>query len=290
MALAGSGVVLFSATFPATLFAMRGFDPVVVGAGRSVGAAVLAGVALRIARVPLPSRRQLRILRNVVPGVGIGFGVLTALALQQVTASHAAVVIGLLPAATAAVAVWRAGERPSWIFWVASAGGAGAVVSFAVRQGFGHLRPADLLLLVALVLAALGYAEGARLSRELPGWQVISWTMVLALPLSLPVTVVAAIGHRPHFVWSAVVGIIYLSSVSVFFGFFVWYRGLATAGIARASQLQLAQPFLTIALSALLLTERPSLDTLLTAAAVLMCVVVAQRARFQGWAPLPRRS
>ncbi len=279
MSLAALGVLLFSGTFPATVFALRGFDAVFVGAGRSVGAAVLAAVVLRCAGVPLPTRRQLHILLAVVPGVGIGYGVLTAVALEHVTASHAAVVTGLLPAATATVAVWRAGERPSWQFWGASLVGAAVVVTFALRQGTGQLTAADLLLLGALALGGLGYAEGARLAREMPGWQVISWTVIMALPLSLPITIAAGILHPPHPAADSLVALLFLCAVTMFLAFFAWYKGLAAAGIARASQLQLAQPFLTIALSAVLLAERPGADSYVTAGIVLACVVAAQRAR-----------
>jgi drug/metabolite transporter (DMT)-like permease len=280
MAFAGIGVVLFSATFPATSVALRGFDALFIGAGRSVGAALLAGLTLWLTRSPLPTRRQSLILLACVPGVGIGYGVLTALALDHVTASHAAVVTGLLPAATAAVATWRAGERPGRLFWAASLTGAAAVVVFAISSGTGGVQTADLLLLLALLLGAVGYAEGGRLAREMPGWRVICWVVVFALPVSVPLTVVAGIVSPPHPDVASVAAFLYVASVTMFLGFFAWYSGLARAGIARASQLQLAQPFLTIAISALVLGERPGPATYVAGAVVLACVLVAQRARF----------
>ncbi len=280
MALAGIGVILFSATFPATTVALRGFDAVFVGAGRSVGAAVLAGLTLWLTRSPLPTRRQFKVLLACVPGVGIGYGVLTAVALEHVTASHAAVVTGLLPVATAAVATWRAGERPGRLFWVASVIGACAVVAFALSSNVGSVHAADALLLVALILGAIGYAEGGRLAREMPGWRVICWVVVLALPLSLPLTVMSGIITPPHPDFESDLALLYLASVTMFLGFFAWYSGLARAGIARASQLQLAQPFLTIGIAALVLGERPAPVTYVAAVVVLACVLAAQRARF----------
>lgn len=280
MALAGVGVILFSATFPATTVALRGFDAVFVGAGRSVGAAVLAALTLLLTESPLPTRRQLKILLACVPGVGVGYGVLTAVALDHVTASHAAVVTGLLPVATAAVATWRAGERPGRLFWVASVVGACAVVAFALSSNAGSVRAADALLLVALILGAVGYAEGGRLAREMPGWRVICWVVVLALPLSLPLTVISGIISPPHPDLASGMAFLYLASVTMFLGFFAWYSGLARAGIARASQLQLAQPFLTIGIAALVLGERPAPITYAAAAVVLACVLAAQRARY----------
>jgi drug/metabolite transporter (DMT)-like permease len=227
MTLAGVGVILFSATFPATTIALRGFDAVFIGAGRSVGAALLAASTLWLTRSSLPTRRQLTMLLACVPGVGIGYGVLTAVALEHVTASHAAVVTGLLPAATAAVATWRGGERPGWLFWTASLTGACAVVAFALSSNVGSVHAADLLLLIALILGAVGYAEGGRLAREMPGWRVICWVVVLALPISLPLTVVAGIISPPHPDVASALALLYLASVTMFLGFFAWYSGLA---------------------------------------------------------------
>jgi drug/metabolite transporter (DMT)-like permease len=292
MTLAGLGVVLFSATFPATAIALHGFDAVFIGAGRSVGAALLAGATLWLTKSPRPIGRQLKMLIACVPGVGIGYGVLTAVALDNVTASHAAVVTGLLPAATAVVATWRAGERPGRLFWAASLTGAGAVVAFALTSSnVGSVHAADLLLLIALILGAVGYAEGGRLAREMPGWRVICWVVVLALPVSLPLTVVSGIVSPPHPDLESGAAFLYLASVTMFVGFFAWYSGLARAGIARASQLQLAQPFLTIGIAALVLGERPGPSTYLAGAVVLACVLVAQRARFgqRRVAPVPPR-
>jgi len=268
-------------TFPATVFALRSFDPVFVGAGRSVFAAMLAAPTLLIARAPLPARHQLRGLVNVALGCGIGFGLLTAIALREVSSTHAAAVGALLPVVTAVVAVVRAGERPAALFWVASIAGAAAVSVFALRQGIGQLKGADALLLIALLLGGNGYAEGGRLARQMPGRHVVSWGVVLALPLSLALTVGSMILRPPHPSLAAVAGLAYVSAISMFIGFFPWYRGMAQAGIARASQLQLAQPFLTLALSAWLLAERPGLDALITAVVVIGCVVCTQRARYR---------
>ncbi|GAC1579807.1 MAG: DMT family transporter [Candidatus Dormibacteria bacterium] len=268
-------------TFPATVLALRSFDPVFVGAGRSVFAAMLAAPTLLIARAPLPTRPQLRGLLDVAVGCGIGFGLLTAVALREISSSHAAVVGALLPVVTAVVAVVRASERPSALFWVASLTGAAAVTVFALRQGIGELKGADALLLIALVLGGNGYAEGGRLAREMPGWQVVSWGVVFALPLSLPLTLGSVVLRPPHASPAALAGLAYVSVISMFIGFFPWYRGMAQAGIARASQLQLAQPFLTLALSAWLLAERPGLDALVTAVVVIGCVVCTQSSRYR---------
>ncbi len=279
---AGLGVLAFSFTFPATALAERAFDPLVVGAGRSVIAVAIALVCLRVLRAPLPARADWPGLVAVGLGCGIGFGVLTALALRHTSSSHAAVVVGLLPAVTAAVAVIRGGERPGAMFWTASLLGTAAVTAYAFSRGGGTLHPADVLLLGSVVVAAVGYAEGGRLTRRLPGWQVTAWGLVVALPIALPITVVALLDHSPAAqpAASSILGFVYVGTISTFIGFFAWYRGLAESGVARASQLQLAQPLLTIAWSIPLLGDHLDGLGLLTAAFVGLCVLLTQRARF----------
>jgi drug/metabolite transporter (DMT)-like permease len=278
---AALGVLAFSFTFPATTLAERAFSPLLVGAGRSVISAAIAAVCLRALRVPLPAREHWPGLVAVALGCGIGFGVLSALALGHTSSSHAAVVVGLLPAATAAVAVVRVGDRPRPLFWAASLVGTSAVTGYALSRGAGGLHAADLLLLASVAVAAVGYAEGGRLTRALPGWQVIAWGLVLALPISLPLTVAALLnGGATDPGADAVAGFAYVGTISTFVGFFAWYRGLAEAGVARASQIQLAQPLLTIAWSIPLLGEHIDALGLLTAVVVAGCVLVTQRTRF----------
>jgi len=275
-------VLAFSFTFPATTLAERGFDPYLVGAGRSVIAAAVAGACLRAVRAPLPARDRWPGLIAVAVGCGIGFGLLSALALRHTTSSHAAVVIGLLPAATAVIAAVRIGDRPGPLFWAASGVGTVAVVDYALSRGAGTLHGADLLLLAALIVGAVGYAEGGRLARAMPGWQVIAWGVLAALPASLPITIVALVHSPPaHPSASAVGGFAYVGLVSMFVGFFAWYRGLAEAGVAKASQLQLAQPLMTIAWSSPLLGEHLDATGLVTAILVGACVLATQRARFR---------
>jgi drug/metabolite transporter (DMT)-like permease len=282
---AAIGVLAFSFTFPATTFAERMFSPLLVGAGRSAIAALIAAVCLRSLRAPLPRREHWPGLIAVALGCGIGFGVLSALALHHTSSSHAAVVVGLLPAATASVAVIRGGERPGPLFWGASLLGTLAVTGYALSRGAGALHQTDLLLLASVLVAAVGYAEGGRIARDIPGWQVIAWGLLVALPLSLPLTLVALLGGQiGHPAIAPVLGLAYVGTISTFIGFFAWYRGLAEAGVAKASQLQLAQPLLTIAWSIPLLGESIDATGLLTAAVVGACVLVTQKARVAGTA------
>jgi drug/metabolite transporter (DMT)-like permease len=276
-------VLAFSVTLPATVFALDGLGPYLIGVGRAAAATVLAAVALLAVRAARPRGGQWYGLAAAGLGVVFGFPVLSSLALDLgASASHSAVVIGLLPAATAVFAVLRAGERPSPAFWAASATGALCVTGFALTRASGHVSPADLLLFGALLAAAFGYAEGGRLARAMPGWQVISWALVLTGPISIPVTLWLLTATDVRWTAHAIAGFSYVSVVSAFLGFFAWYAGLARAGIARASQVQLAQPVLTIMWSALLLGERVDLTTGVAAVAVLVCVAWTQRARSTG--------
>jgi drug/metabolite transporter (DMT)-like permease len=275
------GVLCFSLTFPATHAAEGSFSPVVVGVGRAVPAAVLALIVLAARGEPLTGPREvLGRLLVVAACVGIGFGLLSALALGQVSSVHGAVLTGLIPAATAGMAVLRAGERPRRAYWAVLALGLAVVVGFALIQGGGRLQPADLLLLAAVVVAGVGYTEGGVLARQYGGWRVICWALVLALPVSLPVTVIAAVSAGPprHVTAGAVAGLAYVSVVSMCLGFFAWYSGLARGGVARVGRLQLAQPALTLAWSALLLGEHVSLLTGAAGAAVIAVTAVGRHA------------
>ncbi|WP_086725699.1 DMT family transporter [Streptomyces carpinensis] len=276
---AALGVVAFSLTFPATAWGLEGFGSWSLVAVRCVLAAVVAGGALLAVRAPLPARRHWPGLAVVAAGVVLGFPLLTTLALETSTTAHAAVVVGLLPLTTALLSALRVGARPSRTFWAAALAGAAAVVAFTVQQSGGALTTADGYLFGALLVCAAGYTEGGRLARVMPGWQVIGWALVLCLPLTVPGAALA-LAHEPvHLGAHAVAGLLWVAAGSQFLGMVVWYRGMAAVGIPKASQLQLAQPLLTLVWSVLLLGEHLTPAAPLTAAAVLVCIAVTQRAR-----------
>lgn len=271
-------MLAFSLTMPASKAALPAFGPITVGIGRAVPAAVLGAVCLLVARAPRPTRAQWRRLALVAFGVVVGFPLCSSLALRDTTSAHGAVLVGLLPAATAALAVVRGGERPRWQFWAACGFGMTAVLAFAMIQGAGRVTTADLFLLAAVGCAAVGYTEGGVLARELGGWQVISWALLLTLPFTIVVTVLwAEPWHAPDA--NAWLGLAYVSAVSMFAGFYAWYRGLAQGGIAKIAQLQLLQPVLTLGWSALLLSEEFTPATAGTAVLVIAAVAVTQRTR-----------
>lgn len=274
---AALGVVAFSLTFPATAWGLESFGPWSLVGVRGVLAALVAGACLLLLRVPLPEARHLPGLAMVGIGTVLGFPLLTTLALQTSTTAHAAVVVGLLPLTTAAVSALRTGVRPSRRFWTAALAGAAAVVAFTVVQSGGALTRADAYLFAALLVCAAGYTEGGRLARVMPGWQVIGWALVLCLPLSA-LGAALALGHEPvRLTAHGVAGVLWVAVGSQFLGLLLWYRGMAAVGVPRASQLQLAQPLLTLVWSALLLGEHVPAAAPLTALAVLVCIAVTQR-------------
>ncbi|MFE9042092.1 DMT family transporter [Streptomyces sp. NPDC007818] len=273
------GVVAFSLTFPSTVWGLESFGPWSLVAVRSTLAALIAGAFLLRGRVPLPERRHWAGLAVVAGGVVIGFPLLTTLALQTSTTSHAAVVVGLLPLTTAAFAAVRTGRRPSRTFWIAALAGAAVVIAFTVQQSGGALSTGDLYLFGALLVCAAGYTEGGRLARLMPGWQVIGWALVLCLPLMAPASAVALALEPAHLTAHGVIGLVWVAAGSTFFGLYVWYRGMAAIGIPRASQLQLAQPLLTLVWSVLLLGESLPPAAPVAAVGVLVCVAVTQRAK-----------
>ncbi|WP_134114422.1 DMT family transporter [Kribbella kalugense] len=271
------GVGLFSLSFPATVWATRGMGPWTATGTRGTLAGVLAAGFLLALRVKRPDRRDLPGLLIVAGGCVIGFPLLTTLALQTSTTAHSAVVVGLLPIATASASAAMTRRRLPRMFWIAAIVGAAAVVAFTISQHHGGMSIADLYLLASLVVCSLGYAEGGRLSAHLPGWRVIAWAVVLALPISAAITLIAVPHERFDPTPSSLVGLAYIAAISQLGGFVVWYRGMGIIGVAKASQLQLAQPLLTLVWSVLLVNEQLPVTAPITAIVVLLCIVVTQR-------------
>jgi drug/metabolite transporter (DMT)-like permease len=271
------GVIIFSGSLPATRVAVADFSPMFLTSARAAIAALLGAVFLSALRQARPERRDIVPLALVAIGGVVGFPLLTALALQHITAAHSIVFIGLLPLATAAFGVLRGGERPRPAFWLFSGMGAAAVAGFALYGSGGGTVTGDLLMIAAILVCGLGYAEGATLSRRLGGWQVISW----ALLLSLPIMAAIALLTLPE-TWSNVgvpawIGLAYVSIFSMMVGFIFWYRGLALGGIAGVSQLQLLQPFFGFLLAAIVLGEPIAWTMIASTALVVICVAGARR-------------
>mgnify|MGYP003299224038 FL=1 len=272
------GVAAFGLTLPATRFIVPYFDPIFIGLGRAVIASVVAAFILIATRQSRPTRHQLMQLSVVALGVVLGFPVLTAWAMETVPASHGGVVLGVLPLATAVAAVIVSREKPSAGFWIFSLIGSIVVVTYSLLQGFGSFQLGDLLLIGAILSAGLGYALGGKLSKELGGWQVICWALVISFPFIIfPAWMQAPEENFSNLPLNVLLSFLYLALVSQLFGFFLWNKGLALGGIARVSQTQLMQPFVTLLASAYLINETVSLQTILFAVLVVCIVAIGKK-------------
>jgi drug/metabolite transporter (DMT)-like permease len=279
------GMAIFGGTLPATRIAVSAIDPMALTALRTAIAGLCSLVLLLVLRRPLPPRRLWLQLAIAMLCVSIAFPFLMALAVRTVDASHGGVVLGILPIATALVAVAITHERPRPLFWIASIVGAALVIAFALRQGGGALSAGDVLLFAAVAVSAIGYAFSGRLTAEMPGWEVISWVLVMALPISLPAAALAMPSDITHIALKPWLALLYVALFSQWIGFFAWNAGMAMGGIARVSQVQLLQPFITFALAAYFNDETITLPILLFAAAVVATVAISTRTR-SGRTPL----
>jgi drug/metabolite transporter (DMT)-like permease len=290
LAWAFAGVVLFSWSLPMTKVAVGGFDPVLTATARAVIAGACAAVPLALGRLRTPTRDEMRPLLATAAGAVFGWPILIALALERTTSAHVAVLAAFLPLTTAILAVLRTGERVGLQFWIAAGIGTSALVGFALSRGGGEGSglAVDLLVIAAVIAAALSYVEGASITRTMPGWQVISWAVLLALPLTLPLTALLWwLTHADHdpsaWAWLSLVG---LGLISMYFGFFAWYRGLSLAGIARGGQVQQLQAPLTLVWAAVFLGESVTLAAVLATVVVIGSVLWAQRGRESADAPV----
>ena len=272
------GVVSFGLTLPATRFIIPYFEPVFIGLGRAVIASFVAALLLIATKQTRPSRNQFYQLLGVASGVVVGFPILSAWAMQTVPASHGGVVLGVLPLATAIVGSVVSNEKPSVAFWICGIVGSVVVIAYSLLQGVGEFQTGDFFLLGAIVSAATGYALGGKLSKEIGGWQVICWALVISFPfIIVPAWLEApqdAFGSLPL---NVILSFLYLALVSQLFGFFFWNKGLALGGVARVSQTQLLQPIVTLVASALLINETINVQTIVFATLVIVTVAIGKK-------------
>ena len=279
------GVAFFAVTLPATRLATGTqaapqLSPWFVTLGRAALAGGLSAIFLVATRAPMPRPHHWRPLAMAVLGNAIGYPLLLAYALRVVSASHAAVITALLPLVTAACAAWVLHQRARLGFWLCAFAGSALVVVFSVLRASGHgagfgFEWADLLLVIAVFAASLGYIYGAQVTPELGAERVICWVCVMALPVTLPGTLL--LWPQQPVAASAWIGFVYVGVFSMWVGFFAWYRGLAMGGALRVSQTQLLQPFLSILAAVPLLGEPLDIVTLGFAAAVVSTVMAGKK-------------
>lgn len=279
MGLGFIGIAIFGGTLPATRLAVEGLDPFFITTGRAAASGLLSAALLLMLRRRWPNIRQIRTMLICIVTIVFGFPGLMALAMLTVPASHGGVVLGILPLTTAAAASVILGERPSLRFWLLAGLGTTVVVAFALRDSGGEIAIGDIYLFLAAISTSIGYVFSADLSHEMPGWEVISWILVLALPLTLPLAIwlwPANPGAVPTAAW---VAFAYVSVFSMFVGFFAWNAGLVMGGVARVSQVQLLQTFVTLGLSAVINGEHVGPSTIAVAALVVAIVAAGRNAR-----------
>lgn len=273
-----AGMLIFSASLPATRLAVEGLDPYFVTAGRAVLAGLLGAALLLLTRARLPRGRDWRDLALTAFGVVLGFPLFSALALRYVPSSHAIPFVGLLPLCTAGFAVLLGQDRPRPLFWLFAVLGSALVAGHAWLAGNLSFEAADLLMLAAIVTCGYGYAVGGKLTARLGSLAVISWALVLSLPISGLASLLLWPGDLAAVPISAWAGFAYVALFSMFIGFLFWYRGLALGGAARIGQLQLLQTFFGLGLAALILGEAVSPLTWLVAGGVALLVLAARKA------------
>jgi drug/metabolite transporter (DMT)-like permease len=279
MGLGFIGIAIFGGTLPATRLAVEGLDPFFITAGRAAASGLLSAALLLMLRRRWPSMRQIRTMLICIVTIVFGFPGLMALAMLTVPASHGGVVLGILPLTTAAAASVILGERPSLRFWLLAGLGTTVVVVFALRDSGGEIAIGDVYLFLAAISTSIGYVFSADLSHEMPGWEVISWILVLALPLTLPLAIWLWPTNPGAVSTAAWVAFAYVSVFSMFVGFFAWNAGLVMGGVARVSQVQLLQTFVTLGLSAVINGEHVGPSTIAAAALVVAIVAAGRNAR-----------
>lgn len=279
MGLGFIGITIFGGTLPATRLAVSGLDPFFITVGRAAASGLLSGALLLLLRRRWPSARQIRTMIVCIATLVFGFPGLMALSMQTIPASHGGVVLGILPLTTAVAASLILGERPSLRFWLLASLGTVVVVAFALRDSGGEIAIGDIYLFLAAIATSIGYVFSADLSHEMPGWEVISWILVLALPLTLPLAIWLWPADPAAVPASAWIAFAYVSVFSMFIGFFAWNAGLVIGGVARVSQVQLLQTFITLGLSAIINGEHVGPSTIAVAALVVAIVAAGRNAR-----------
>jgi len=284
------GVFLFSLSLPMTKWALESFDPFLTATARPIIACCVAIPVFAYLKIPRVPREYVRPMIFTAIGAVFGWPIFIALALQRTTATHVAVIASIMPLVTAIMAVIKTRKHVPLQFWLASLCGTAMLVLFAVTRG-GDLHTnlnADVLTLIAVLASSYCYVEGAELTKIMPGWQVISWVVIYTLPVCIVSSVIIWLRtHSDHPVtFHGVFGLIMIGISSMYLGFFAWYRGLRDVGTARGSQVQQLQALFTLGWAVLLLKEKVSALTLLTAVGVVLCVLWALSARIKNQSAL----
>ena len=271
------GILIFSLTLPVSKIAILSFDPYFIAFGRATLAGTVALAYLLYKKEIMPSKADFAKFVVIALGVVFGFPIFTTVAMTEGSSSHGAVILGMMPLATTVIGVIRFKERPSLGFWLVSLLGAALVVVYALLKSSGSFTYVDGLLVLGGISACVGYVEGGELSRKMNPRSVISWALVISLPVNIVMSYVTFNTQYVHAGPIAWTSFLYLSLFSMFIGFFFWYEGLAVGGIARVSQVQLLQPFCTLVVASVLLGDSLTITNLFFAFLVVSTVVLGKR-------------
>ena len=271
------GILVFSLTLPVSKIAVLTFNPYFIAFGRAFLAGLVALAYLAYIQAPLPSKTDVAKFAVIALGVVFGFPIFSTVAMKEGSSSHGAVILGMMPLATTVVGVIRFKERPSIGFWLISLLGAALVMTYALLKSSGSFTYIDGLLVLGGICACIGYVEGGELSRRINPRVVISWALVISLPIN---AVMAYFTFSSDY-WNAdaiaLSSFVYLSLFPMYLGFFFWYEGLAIGGIARVSQVQLIQPFCTLLAASVLLGDHLTLMNMVFAFLVVSTVILSKR-------------
>ena len=275
------GISIFSLTLPFTQMAVNEMSPFFVAFARASIAGICALILLIFTKSKFPNKIQIRRLIIIVIGVIYGFPIFTSIAMKTLPSSHSGIVLGILPLAMSLFAAIKYKEKPSSSFWMISIFGTFIVISYTFIDNNGSLMIEDLWLLFAILFAAIGYSEGGTLAKEMGSIGVISWALVISLPINLFASYLFYEINYSSISFQAIISLAYVGLFSMFIGFFFWYKGIAIGGISRVGQVQLIQPFLTIVGAYFLTNEKITTLNILFAFMVLIVIIIGRKTKIQ---------
>jgi drug/metabolite transporter (DMT)-like permease len=256
-------------------------SPFFVAFARASIAGICALILLIFTKSKFPNKIQIRRLIIIVIGVIYGFPIFTSIAMKTLPSSHSGIVLGILPLAMSLFAAIKYKEKPSSSFWMISIFGTFIVISYTFIDNNGSLMIEDLWLLFAILFAAIGYSEGGTLAKEMGSIGVISWALVISLPINLFASYLFYEINYASISFQAIISLTYVGLFSMFIGFFFWYKGIAIGGISRVGQVQLIQPFLTIVGAYFLTNEKITTLNILFAFMVLIVIIIGRKTKIQ---------
>ena len=275
------GIAMFSLTLPFTQMAVKEMNPFFVAFSRATIAGFCALTLLILSKYKFPTKNQIKRLIIIAIGIVYGFPIFTSMAMTTLPSSHSGIVLGILPLTMSVLAAIRYNEKASLAYWITSIIGASLVVTYAFIDNNGFLIKEDLWLLFAILFVSIGYSEGGNLSKEMGSIAVVSWALVITLPINIIATYFFYETSFSSVSFQALISLSYVGLFSMYIGFFFWYKGIAMGGISRVGQVQLIQPFLTIFAAFFLTNEKITFLNILFALMVLVVIIIGKKTKIE---------